>query len=284
MRSSSAAALASRQRHPHRPCHELRRDRTQKSRLGDRVWRRRAVGDHRLGARHHRTDRPEERTPSSRPFRSDESARRTGWRYRMAVGEGAIWVLAPASLWRIDSTTRRFMGSVPLGHSAEGSSVATGDGAVWVASREGNAAPCRPGVPESGQNDSARDSRLPRRPLGRTRGWRGIGLGCGHVDRLVTIGPSETPKAKAYPSNAQRRLAADGSRPTRSTNGLASSSRRPRPAQPAELRRIAPLFVPPIGPIRVFQPKVAQGTVIRAPRVTATLYSSQIGPEAGESF
>ena len=61
----------------------------------------------------------------------------TGWRYRMAVGEGAIWVLAPASLWRIDSTTKRFVGSVPLGHSEEGSSVATGDGAVWVAKPEG---------------------------------------------------------------------------------------------------------------------------------------------------
>jgi DNA-binding SARP family transcriptional activator/DNA-binding beta-propeller fold protein YncE len=61
----------------------------------------------------------------------------SGWRYRMAVGEGAIWVLAPASLWRIDSTTKRFVASVPLGHSEEGSSVATGDGAVWVAKPEG---------------------------------------------------------------------------------------------------------------------------------------------------
>jgi DNA-binding SARP family transcriptional activator/DNA-binding beta-propeller fold protein YncE len=61
-----------------------------------------------------------------------------GWRYRMAVGEGAIWVLAPASLWRINSTTKRFVGSVPLGHSEEGSSVATGDGAVWVAKAEGS--------------------------------------------------------------------------------------------------------------------------------------------------
>jgi DNA-binding SARP family transcriptional activator/DNA-binding beta-propeller fold protein YncE len=61
----------------------------------------------------------------------------SGWRYRMAVGEGAVWVLAPASLWRIDSTTNRFVGSVPLRHSEEGSSVATGDGAVWVANPEG---------------------------------------------------------------------------------------------------------------------------------------------------
>jgi len=61
----------------------------------------------------------------------------SGWRYRMAVGEGAIWALAPASLWRIDSTTKRFVGSVPLGRSDEGSSVATGDGAIWVAKPNG---------------------------------------------------------------------------------------------------------------------------------------------------
>jgi DNA-binding SARP family transcriptional activator/DNA-binding beta-propeller fold protein YncE len=61
----------------------------------------------------------------------------TGWRYRMAAGDSAIWVLAPASLWRIDSTTKRFVGSVPIGRSEEGSSVATGDGAVWVAKPEG---------------------------------------------------------------------------------------------------------------------------------------------------
>jgi YVTN family beta-propeller protein len=62
----------------------------------------------------------------------------SGWRYRMAVGEGAIWVLAPASLWRIDSTTKRVVGGVPLGRSEEGSSVATGDGAVWVAKPDGS--------------------------------------------------------------------------------------------------------------------------------------------------
>jgi hypothetical protein len=55
----------------------------------------------------------------------------------MAVGAGAIWVLAPASLWRIDATTKRFVGSVPLGHREEGSSMATGDGAVWVTTPEG---------------------------------------------------------------------------------------------------------------------------------------------------
>ena len=59
-----------------------------------------------------------------------------GWRYRMAVGAGAIWLSAPASLWRIDSATKRFVGSVRLGHTAEGS-VATGDGAIWVANSDG---------------------------------------------------------------------------------------------------------------------------------------------------
>ena len=57
----------------------------------------------------------------------------SGWLYRLAVDAGAIWVLAPASLWRIDSTTERFVGSVPLGHHEEDGSLAVGDGAVWVA-------------------------------------------------------------------------------------------------------------------------------------------------------
>jgi DNA-binding SARP family transcriptional activator/DNA-binding beta-propeller fold protein YncE len=60
----------------------------------------------------------------------------SGWRYRMAVGEGTTWLLAPASLWRVDSATGRFLGSIPLPHS-EGGSIATGDGAVWIANSEG---------------------------------------------------------------------------------------------------------------------------------------------------
>ena len=60
----------------------------------------------------------------------------SGWRYRMAVDRGTTWLLAPASLWRLDSTTGRFLGSVPLPHS-EGGSIATGDGAVWIANSEG---------------------------------------------------------------------------------------------------------------------------------------------------
>jgi streptogramin lyase len=60
----------------------------------------------------------------------------SGWRYRMAVAEGTTWLLAPASLWRVDSTTGRFLGSVPLPHS-EGGSIATGGGAVWIANSEG---------------------------------------------------------------------------------------------------------------------------------------------------
>lgn len=61
----------------------------------------------------------------------------TGWHYRIAVGDGAIWLLAPTSLWRIDSTTKRFAGIVPLGRTAEGGSIATGYGAVWVATADG---------------------------------------------------------------------------------------------------------------------------------------------------
>jgi streptogramin lyase len=60
----------------------------------------------------------------------------SGWRYRIAIAEHAIWVLAAASLWRVDSGTKRFLGSVPLPHS-EGGSIATGDGAVWIANSEG---------------------------------------------------------------------------------------------------------------------------------------------------
>jgi YVTN family beta-propeller protein len=62
----------------------------------------------------------------------------SGVRYRLAVGRGAIWVLAASSLWRIDSTTKRVVGSVQLGDRQEGGSVATGDGAVWVADFEGS--------------------------------------------------------------------------------------------------------------------------------------------------
>jgi DNA-binding SARP family transcriptional activator/DNA-binding beta-propeller fold protein YncE len=59
-----------------------------------------------------------------------------GWRHRLAVGGGALWVSTPTSLWRIDPATERFQGSVSLDHSAEGS-LATGDGAVWLASSDG---------------------------------------------------------------------------------------------------------------------------------------------------
>jgi YVTN family beta-propeller protein len=62
----------------------------------------------------------------------------SGWRFRIAAGNGAIWVLAPASLWQIDSTTKRFVGSVALSHREEGSSLSTGDGAVWLADVAGN--------------------------------------------------------------------------------------------------------------------------------------------------
>jgi DNA-binding SARP family transcriptional activator len=65
-----------------------------------------------------------------------------GYRPRIAVGEGAIWVASRQSLWRINPATNRFVGSVPVGIEAEGSfaagkaegSVAAGYGAVWIMS------------------------------------------------------------------------------------------------------------------------------------------------------
>jgi DNA-binding SARP family transcriptional activator/streptogramin lyase len=65
-----------------------------------------------------------------------------GYRPRIVVGEGAIWLASKQSLWRIDPATNRFLGSISLGMTAEGSvaagkaegSVAAGYGAVWVAS------------------------------------------------------------------------------------------------------------------------------------------------------
>ena len=65
-----------------------------------------------------------------------------GYRPRIVVGEGAIWLASKQSLWRIDPATNRFLGSITLGMTAEGrvaagkaeGSVAAGYGAVWVAS------------------------------------------------------------------------------------------------------------------------------------------------------
>jgi streptogramin lyase len=56
-----------------------------------------------------------------------------GYRARITVGEGAIWVASQQSLWRIDPATKRLLGSVHLGPRAEGS-VAAGAGAVWIMS------------------------------------------------------------------------------------------------------------------------------------------------------
>ena len=102
-----------------------------------------------------------------------------GWRYSLAVGAGAIWVLAPTSLWRIDSTTRRYMGSVPLGHSAEDSSVATGEGAVWVASRDGTLLRVDP--------ESQRVVEIPLgRPVYLADRWDALAVGEGSVWVAIT--------------------------------------------------------------------------------------------------
>jgi streptogramin lyase len=131
----------------------------------------------------------------------------SGWRYRMAVGEGTTWLLAPGSLWRVDATTGRFLGSVPLPHS-EGGSIATGDGAVWIANSEGVVL----------RIDADSEAAAKTIPLGTlvyptesgdaARRWRGIGLGRGHVIRFMTKTewtprcPSvrETPLARATSS------------------------------------------------------------------------------------
>ena len=102
-----------------------------------------------------------------------------GWRYGLAVGAGAIWVLAPTSLWRIDSTTKRYMGSVPLYHSAEDSSVATGEGAVWVASRDGTLLRVDP--------DSQRVVEIPLgRPAYLADRWDALAVGEGSVWVAIT--------------------------------------------------------------------------------------------------
>ena len=125
-----------RARHPHRPRHEVRRVRAQKSRLDDRVRRRRAVGDHRLGAEHHRTDRPEDERR-----RRDHSAR--GASARPMAGAIA-WPLA-----KVPSGCRPLRhcgGSIPRQRASRGAfgsaiagkaALATGDGAIWVANSEG---------------------------------------------------------------------------------------------------------------------------------------------------
>jgi len=102
-----------------------------------------------------------------------------GWRYSLAVGAGAIWVLAPTSLWRIDSTTTRYLGSVPLGHSTDSSSVATGEGAVWVASHDGTLLRVDP--------DSQRVIEIPLgRPAYLADRWDALAVGDGSVWVAIT--------------------------------------------------------------------------------------------------
>ncbi|MET0937826.1 MAG: BTAD domain-containing putative transcriptional regulator [Gaiellaceae bacterium] len=56
-----------------------------------------------------------------------------GYRARITVAEGAIWLASRQSLWRFDPATKRLLGSVHVGPRAEGS-VAAGPGAVWIMS------------------------------------------------------------------------------------------------------------------------------------------------------
>ena len=102
-----------------------------------------------------------------------------GWRYSLAVGAGAIWVSAPTSLWRIDSTTQRYTGSVPLGHSTEDGSIAAGEGAVWVASHDGTLLRIDP--------DSQRVSEIPLgRPVYLADRWDALAVGEGSVWVAIT--------------------------------------------------------------------------------------------------
>jgi streptogramin lyase len=121
-------------RRPHRPCHDVRCDRTQRSHLGT------AYGEGALwaitGWEQNTIERIDPKTNAVESIPLGRLGETSGWRYRMAIGEGTTWLLAPASLWRVDSTTGRFLGSVPLPHS-EGGSIATGEGAVWIANSEG---------------------------------------------------------------------------------------------------------------------------------------------------
>ena len=56
-----------------------------------------------------------------------------GYRTRITVGEGAVWVATQQSLWKIDPAINRFVDVIHLGPRGEGN-VAAGDGAVWVQS------------------------------------------------------------------------------------------------------------------------------------------------------
>ena len=107
-----------------------------------------------------------------------------GWRYRMAVGAGAIWLLAPASLWRIDPTTGRFTGersARPQCGRQRRDRRRSGLGREL----EGRCSVSTPTPRRVVKTIRSGLSSTPRR-VGRTRRRRGIGLGCGHVIRFVT--------------------------------------------------------------------------------------------------
>lgn len=66
-----------------------------------------------------------------------------GYHYRLAAGDGALWIGATQALWRIDPAIERVTGSVSLGRDEPGTlseapSIAVGDGVVWVASYDGS--------------------------------------------------------------------------------------------------------------------------------------------------
>jgi outer membrane protein assembly factor BamB len=54
----------------------------------------------------------------------------------IACADGVVWSASAEALWMLDPTTGRFTGSASLGHVPL--SVAVGEGAVWVATYDGN--------------------------------------------------------------------------------------------------------------------------------------------------
>jgi YVTN family beta-propeller protein len=98
-----------------------------------------------------------------------------GYQKRIAVGDGAVWVVTQQSLWRLDPATNRLLGSIHVGQTAQGS-VAAGAGAVWIMSFTDHALLRLD--PESGSVAK----RIPLGPLiFPVNPWHGIAVGEGAV-------------------------------------------------------------------------------------------------------
>ncbi len=109
------------ERHPHLPCHHVRVIRTPSAvrniAYGEgALWRSPASST--------RSNRSTLKTNAAIATHSARTNRRDQWLALSHDSSGRCdLVLAPASLWKIYSTTKRFVGSVPLEHSEEGGNV-----------------------------------------------------------------------------------------------------------------------------------------------------------------